>query len=160
MNLESLSTHQLEHIAELGDPFEASWRAGRRPRLKDILTGVNAPERPALLGVLLAQEWEVRLRLGESPTIQEYRDRFPVHDEAIFDAVQSLILAHDNPVWAVGDGRWGAHRSASIASRPAAGLPADQQPHRAVPGSSNTTPRAGWAKSSSPMTESSTVTSP
>ena len=123
MNLESLSTHQLEHIAELGDPFEASWRAGRRPRLEDVLTGVDAPERPALLGVLLAQEWEVRLRLGESPTIQEYRDRFPVHDEAIFDAVQSLILAHDNPVWAVGDATMGRPSECQDREPPCAGSP-------------------------------------
>ncbi len=105
VSLESLSTLQLPRIAEVGDPFEAAWRTGRRPRIEEVLAGVAAPERSPLLGLLLALEWEIRLGLGEAPTIQEYRARFPGQDEVIFDAINALILDRDGSDPAGGDAR-------------------------------------------------------
>jgi serine/threonine-protein kinase len=103
LNLESLSTLELQRIADLGDPFEAAWRAGWRPRIEAVLSGALESERSPLLGVLLAQEWEIRVELGEAPTIQEYRARFPGQDEVIFNAINALIVPGDGLERAVGD---------------------------------------------------------
>jgi O-acetyl-ADP-ribose deacetylase (regulator of RNase III)/tRNA A-37 threonylcarbamoyl transferase component Bud32 len=57
--------------------FEEAWKAGQRPRLEDYLGSAEGPERRALLRELLSLEWEYRTRIGEQPTAEEYRTRFP-----------------------------------------------------------------------------------
>jgi serine/threonine protein kinase len=75
------------HINRVCDGHEAAWRAGRRPRIEDVLTLEEAPERTILLRELLAVELEARRRAGEAPDRCEYRDRFPAEAgliEAVF----------------------------------------------------------------------------
>jgi hypothetical protein len=57
--------------------FEAAWQSGGRPRLEDYLGATTEPERTAVLRELLRLEVEYRLRRGETPRPEEYRDRFP-----------------------------------------------------------------------------------
>jgi serine/threonine protein kinase/formylglycine-generating enzyme required for sulfatase activity len=65
------------------DHFEGAWRGGHQPRIEDYLNAVPEPGRPALLRSLLLVEWECRRRDGETPAVQEYRQRFPEHAELV-----------------------------------------------------------------------------
>jgi WD40 repeat protein len=55
--------------------FEAAWLAGQRPRIEDYLAAGSEPS--TLLSELLKKEVEHRRQSGESPTLEEYRARFP-----------------------------------------------------------------------------------
>jgi WD40 repeat protein len=55
--------------------FEQAWIAGNRPRIEDYLT--DAVEQDRLLQELIAIEMFHRHRLGETPSLDEYRERFP-----------------------------------------------------------------------------------
>jgi serine/threonine-protein kinase len=74
------------HINLLCDRHEAAWRAGRRPRIEDVLTVEDEPGRTVLLRELLASELAARRQRGEGPESREYRDRFP-SDTALIEAV-------------------------------------------------------------------------
>lgn len=70
--------------------YEAAWRAGSRPRIEDQLGRGPDRDRPELLAELLALEVELRVRLGERPTPEEYRDRFPGRDAEVDAAFAPL----------------------------------------------------------------------
>ncbi|MDB5308358.1 MAG: serine/threonine protein kinase, partial [Gemmataceae bacterium] len=62
---------------EACDRLEAAWRAGGQPRVEDLLTGFDGPARAALIAELLHLEVAYRRQRGETPTPDEYSDRFP-----------------------------------------------------------------------------------
>ena len=64
-------------IDEACDRFEAEWRAGRRPRIEDVLAATGPEAGPGLLRELLALEVELRARAGERPAREDYAARFP-----------------------------------------------------------------------------------
>ena len=71
-----------EHLDELCDRFESAWKAaissgGAKPIPESFLSGVAEPEIPLLLRELIGLEVGYRLRLGETPALEEYRQRFP-----------------------------------------------------------------------------------
>ena len=68
-------------IDQLCDAFEAAWRAGERPRIEEYLARVDEPVRSRLWAELLLSELECRRRQGEVPTLQEYHERFPDHQD-------------------------------------------------------------------------------
>jgi hypothetical protein len=57
--------------------FEAAWQAGQRPGIEDYLADAQEPLRSALLRELLKLDIEYRQKAGESPSPEDYRDRFP-----------------------------------------------------------------------------------
>jgi serine/threonine-protein kinase len=57
--------------------YEAAWQAGERPRIEDFLADFAEPERLPLVRELLPREVELRRKIGERPTPQEYRQRLP-----------------------------------------------------------------------------------
>jgi tRNA A-37 threonylcarbamoyl transferase component Bud32 len=67
------------------DPFEAAWMhalaGGTRPRIEDHLTDVPEAHRAALLRELVLLELFYRVRAGEQPRPEDYRERFPDLDE-------------------------------------------------------------------------------
>jgi serine/threonine protein kinase len=73
-------------IDVIATPFDRAWRAGQRPRIEDYLADISEPRRGQLLEELLRVERENREILGEAPTLEEYRSRFP-GAEAVVDAV-------------------------------------------------------------------------
>src|SRR4051812_967666 len=86
------SNHRSEVLGKLSpdrridsacDRFEVAWRAGWSPRIEEYLAGWPQPERPDLFWELLAVELELRRGLGEAPTPEDYRARFPEHLEII-----------------------------------------------------------------------------
>ena len=68
-------------LDEVCDRFEAEWRGalsgGCRPRLEDFVAGAFELHRAALLLELLAVEILFRRHCGETPTLEEYQQRFP-----------------------------------------------------------------------------------
>jgi serine/threonine-protein kinase len=83
--IESLPLPLAYHINRVCDHYEAACRAGRRPRIEDYVQFEAEPGRAALLRELLAAELAARVHLGETPTPQEYRARFPGETELIGD---------------------------------------------------------------------------
>jgi len=77
----------LERIDRACTRFEQAWRSGLRPDLHEYCAGTGE-ERTALFGELLKVELECRLKRGEQPEIEEYRQRFPeevAHIAAVFE---------------------------------------------------------------------------
>jgi serine/threonine-protein kinase len=70
-------------IDEACDCFEADWRAGRRPRIEELLEAEPEAWRPELLRHLFAVELAYRRRAGEAHEPDEYRCRFPAHASLI-----------------------------------------------------------------------------
>lgn len=66
-----------EEIDRLADLFEDEFRRGSKPQIEAYLANQSIVLRPHLLRELLRLELELRLRVGEKPTINEYRQRFP-----------------------------------------------------------------------------------
>jgi serine/threonine protein kinase/broad specificity phosphatase PhoE len=57
--------------------FEDAWAAGRRPRIEDHLETTPPPERALLLRELVLLEAFYRRQEGETPQVEDYRQRFP-----------------------------------------------------------------------------------
>jgi serine/threonine protein kinase len=62
------------------DDFEAAWQKGQRPLIEHQLDKVAPDVRLLLLEELIRTELEWRCRLGEQPSAEEYRSRFPAQD--------------------------------------------------------------------------------
>ncbi len=65
-------------IDQICDEFEAEWRAGKSPRIEDVLNSVTEPERSVLVRELVPLEIEYRRQRGEVPSLEEYWRRFPM----------------------------------------------------------------------------------
>ena len=79
----------LERIDDLCAEFERQWRTNEAPSIESVLGGDVSPiERDALLAELIVLDIDYRRRRGETPTEQEYIDRFPDDAKAIGDALQ------------------------------------------------------------------------
>src|SRR5262245_33443548 len=69
---ETLSPQQMRRLDELCTRFEAAWKAGQPPRIRDYLGESPEAERAALLQELIELDVEYRHRRGEEPKAQEY----------------------------------------------------------------------------------------
>src|SRR5690349_4426322 len=65
------------------DRFEKAWQAGERPRIEDYLADTSEPERSLLLRELLGLELAYRRLQGDTPLLEEYRQRFSDHDQVV-----------------------------------------------------------------------------
>ncbi|MEW4488629.1 serine/threonine-protein kinase [Thalassoglobus sp. JC818] len=78
----------LERIDDLCAAFENKWQSNEPPTIESVLVEDMADvERDVLLAELVVLEVDYRQRRGDTPTKQEYLDRFPDHSEAINDAL-------------------------------------------------------------------------
>ncbi|MEO2017241.1 MAG: serine/threonine-protein kinase [Fuerstiella sp.] len=78
----------LERIDDLCAEFERKWRSNEAPTIESVLDQDASPiERDVLLAELIVLDVDYRRRLGETPTEQEYLDRFPDDAKAINDAL-------------------------------------------------------------------------
>ncbi len=73
------SRSRVGQVETARDQFAAAWKAGNRPQIEDFLKDVTEPDRSSLLRELLLIEWQHRQLAGETPTVEEYRSRFPDH---------------------------------------------------------------------------------
>lgn len=77
----SLSPAQAEYVDAACNGFEAAWKSaaqgGERPQIEQYLAASPKEAREVLLQELLDLELAYRRKLGEQPTLEEYRQRFP-----------------------------------------------------------------------------------
>ncbi len=100
------SLSQLAYIDNACDQFESAWQSAERPAIEDYLTHCTAPRRPELFRSLLDLDVDYRRRAGESPSIEEYCDRFPEYDQIIHRGWESAnAVAAD--CYQAGDGSAG-----------------------------------------------------
>ncbi|MGA2255237.1 MAG: bifunctional serine/threonine-protein kinase/formylglycine-generating enzyme family protein [Thermoguttaceae bacterium] len=85
---------QVERVDRVCDQFEAAWKAGSRPRIDDFLAQVSPAAWPDLLRELLVLDLDYRRRLGESPTLEEYRMQYPA---LAFDPFAILLAETSQP---------------------------------------------------------------
>lgn len=76
----ALGETQMLLINRLCNQFEAEWQAGRRPALEELLQGLPAADKRAVLHDLLPLEIEYRQHSGESVNMDDYAKRFPEAD--------------------------------------------------------------------------------
>src|SRR5262249_50809297 len=88
---------QAERLDPVCDRFERAWKEGERPHLEDFLPEVDAADRSALLGELLALELEYRALRGEQPAAEEYHRRFPERSDLVAAAFRELSPTLDEP---------------------------------------------------------------
>ena len=78
----------LERIDDLCAEFERQWQANNSPTIESVLTGdVIDSERDILLAELIVLEIDYRRRRGDTPTRQEYLDRFPDDAKVIVEVL-------------------------------------------------------------------------
>lgn len=80
----------LERIDDLCAEFERQWQANQSPTIETMLAGsgdLTSVERDVLLAELVVLEIDYRRRRGDTPSKQEYLDRFPDNATAINDAL-------------------------------------------------------------------------
>jgi len=78
-------------IHAIAERFEQAWKKGPRPRIEDFLATVDESCWPPLLEELLRVECELRRRDGEETNAEEYRQRFPDHDEMVVAVFASVL---------------------------------------------------------------------
>jgi hypothetical protein len=86
----------LQRVDHVCTRFEQAWRSGPRPDLRDYLTGTG-DERGALFCELLKVELECRLKRGEQPAAEEYRQRFPADEGPIAAAFEDVRRGQARP---------------------------------------------------------------
>lgn len=78
----------LERIDDICADFECKWQENGQPTIESVLAeDVSDVERDVLLAELVVLDVDYRRRRGETPTEQEYLDRFPNNIKAIKDAL-------------------------------------------------------------------------
>ncbi len=88
------SLSQAEQADRACNRFEDAWLAGSRPRIADFLAAVPPAEQPELLRGLLALDLHYRRRLGETPTLDDYRAQYPAQD---FSPLADLFATASQP---------------------------------------------------------------
>jgi serine/threonine-protein kinase len=84
-------------INNAADRFEQQWHEGPKPRIEEFLAEAEPELRPALLDELLRVEIELRREVGQEPTADEYRGRFPDHAgivDLVFEATGPSVHAN------------------------------------------------------------------
>jgi serine/threonine protein kinase len=64
-------------LAAVLSAFEAHWQQGERPRIEEVLQATRPDDRTTILAHLIRIEVRQRVRLGETPSLEEYSSRFP-----------------------------------------------------------------------------------
>jgi hypothetical protein len=88
-----LAPTQAERLIRICDRFEADWRAGRRPRIKEIVCDLPEPDQSGVLRMLLGLELRLRRELGERPTPADYEREFPGRTDLISSVFVSMAAA-------------------------------------------------------------------
>jgi Protein kinase domain/Sulfatase-modifying factor enzyme 1 len=90
-NFDVLSLSEAELVDQACDRFENEWRGGVWPCMEAYLDAVGESCRLTLLHELIKLELELRMKVGELPTAEEYRLRFPDRAHAIDEIFREVI---------------------------------------------------------------------
>jgi serine/threonine protein kinase len=85
-------------IDTLCDEFERAWKDGAAPDIADYLQKLVESSRPKALRELLNVELELRQIRGESPTTDEYQQRFPEYANLVSEVFESADRRHRETV--------------------------------------------------------------
>jgi len=77
LELDDLSEAQLEAIDAACDEYAAAWKAGESPCLEDAIQEFDEPLRMLAAIELVELTISLQIQASESPSIEEYVDRFP-----------------------------------------------------------------------------------
>ena len=92
MRQKKLTIAALERIDDLCAEFEKKWQANEPLSIESIAAEESDPiEREALLAELIVLDVDYRRRRGDTPTEQEYVDRFPDDISVIHDAFNATV---------------------------------------------------------------------
>lgn len=94
---ESLSPSQGGEVIRLCREFESAWRAGQQPLLETYLGASAERDRSLLVRELVRIELQLRTWAQESPSLTEYRRRFPNDVHAIEAAFRSAPTTDGRP---------------------------------------------------------------
>jgi hypothetical protein len=78
-----LTLSEAELVHQACERFETEWRNNARPLIEGYLDTVGESCRLTFLHELIKLELELRMKMGERPTSEEYRLRFPDQARAI-----------------------------------------------------------------------------
>jgi len=101
-DLSALSPELAQRVDQECDRFEAAWRGGSRPSIKDFLEGWSGPERLALLRHLILVDVECRRGRPDCPP-EDYQARFPDLEPAWLARAVEEALAEPGPPSALDD---------------------------------------------------------
>ena len=90
-NFDVLTLTEAELVDQACDRFETAWRSGDWPCIEGYLDAVAEPCRLILLHELIKLELELRTKVGEVPTAEEYRLRFPDQAHAIDEIFREAL---------------------------------------------------------------------
>jgi eukaryotic-like serine/threonine-protein kinase len=90
-NFDVLSLSEAEFVDQACDRFETEWRSGAWPCIEAYLDAVSGSCRLTLLHELIKLEFELRVKVGELPTVEEYCLRFPDRAPAIGEIFREMI---------------------------------------------------------------------
>jgi serine/threonine protein kinase/tetratricopeptide (TPR) repeat protein len=100
---DTLPPSVMERMDKVCDTFEAAWQTaaptGQPPRIEDYLGDTPEPQRSALLRELIALDIDYRLRAGENPKAEDYRDRFSEHVELVTWAFEPAKAVPPTTQW-------------------------------------------------------------
>ena len=78
----------LERIDDLCAEFERGWQSNQPQTIESVISGERSEdERELLFSELLVLEIDYRRRNGQSPTVEEYVERFPDKAKTIRDVL-------------------------------------------------------------------------
>jgi eukaryotic-like serine/threonine-protein kinase len=90
-NFDVLSLSEAELVDQACDRFETAWRGGDWPCIEGYLDAVAESCRLTLLHELIKLELELRMKVGELPTAEEYRLRFPDRAHAVDEIFREVL---------------------------------------------------------------------
>jgi len=114
-------------IHAAAERFEQAWKKGARPRIEDFLAAVDEVCWPSLLEELLRVECELRRRLGDELSPEEYDQRFPEHKDVVAAVFEGGTFARAAP--AAGESQGASLGPARSARGPAAAPPPELANH-------------------------------
>ncbi len=83
-----LPIEALERIDDVCADFERRWQSDQPPTIESVVSGeFSEVEREVLLAELVVLDVDYRRRRGETPSKQEYLERFPENNKVIDDAL-------------------------------------------------------------------------
>ncbi len=87
----SLPANAARVVDEICDCFEHQLYTGGGPRIEELLTGFQEPDRSVLLRELLLLEMEQTVARGDQPDRQKYFQRFPDQVVVVREAIRTIL---------------------------------------------------------------------
>ncbi len=78
-------------VDSICNEFESEWKLDTRPRIEEYLLRVEPRDQERLLIELILLEFDLRKEMGQSPSPDEYVERFPAHVDLVRQRFHRLV---------------------------------------------------------------------